>query len=1190
MKKRIIGLLLCVIMVCALLPLNAFATDGNILHYDYNGGKFEGKTFVDGYADTSSGSYHYIIDTVPVLDGYIFGWNTEKDGFGDAYKYGDTYYFKKINSCYDTVYAQWKLPDWIDFADTSWYDSERDSFTLSTAEQLAGLAALVHNGNDFANKTVTLADNISLAGKEWTPIGSITTNFCGIFDGDGHAVSGLYIYAPKSDYQALFGYAMGATVKDLKVSGSVTGKQLVAGIVASAHKTVIENCVNDCKVTGKYDVGGIAGTNFYTLITNCFNIAEIDSAAVEESARIGGIVGSDMGFVSYCYNIGNVSGGNTVGGIAGETYAASVSSLQFTDPAILAKCVTNIYNCYNIGSVKSKINTSGICGVLHGSASNCYNLGILESGETKVYGVTNTLNSTTVKVTDCYYLADCKASGNAFANKVGTALSSENFRNRESFKGFDFNNTWEMGAFAPALKSFNNKGTADNPYPIANLEMLEYMRDSVNKGDESFYASFVLLRDIDLGCDNNNQWVPIGTKNKSFLANLDGKGHIITGLYINKPTEDYVGFIGELGVDFTIKNLGVYGTVIGRDYVGGITGFAYSQFDNCFNACDVTGNSYVAGIAGSGSYSKFFNCYNIGNITCSNNICAGITTDPYYTKVYYCYNLGAIDCKGADVCPVVNLSKFGNDIKSCYYLSDCNADSTVFGTGDGVSALNEADFADESKFTDWDFDNTWDLSDSSVKRPLLKNAPEKGTGLNPFKVVYTDTEGGAAIHEFYYVTNNSPTPKCKTDVENLLNWRFVKWDKSTAAKVTGDVTYTAKITIKASNTLRYHVNGTTCDIYWNSETGTIDPREKFTREGYKLIGWNTESDGTGTTYEEGDTFEFEVPHNGDIYHFYAVWKDTEKPVFVGLENEKDYCYSVKFKATDNGGIASVTVGNTALTADKDGYYTINYHNDQDLAPVDYTVTATDLDGNTAIVSITLRGFHPMSAWGDDGEYFWQACGCCGKPDDTKYKIPVNVIVGNDTVCRNEDYKFTITFPSEWSFDGGNFSTELQTNGTYLCVAKNHGEGDTLSLSFELSFNPDNSPLPYIIRIDKTVTVIDHKGGTANCKDNAVCAECGKPYGETDPKNHKETLKHIDAKPATVENEGNIEYWYCSACGKYFSDKDGNTEISHTDVVIPKKATVPTTGDSSNVLLWIALLFVSATGVLTVCFFKKKKSH
>ena len=76
------------------------------------------------------------------------------------------------------------------------------------------------------------------------------------------------------------------------------------------------------------------------------------------------------------------------------------------------------------------------------------------------------------------------------------------------------------------------------------------------------------------------------------------------------------------------------------------------------------------------------------------------------------------------------------------------------------------------------------------------------------------------------------------------------------------------------------------------------------------------------------------------------------------------------------------------------------------------------------------------------------------------------------------------------------------------------------------------------------------GRKATCVNEAVCADCGAVYGETDSKNHA-ALEHVAAKQATVDAEGNIEYWHCTACGKYFADAAGEREISQADTVIGK---------------------------------------
>ena len=128
---------------------------------------------------------------------------------------------------------------------------------------------------------------------------------------------------------------------------------------------------------------------------------------------------------------------------------------------------------------------------------------------------------------------------------------------------------------------------------------------------------------------------------------------------------------------------------------------------------------------------------------------------------------------------------------------------------------------------------------------------------------------------------------------------------------------------------------------------------------------------------------------------------------------------------------------------------------------------------------------------------------------------------------------------------------------------------------------------------------DCSGGRATCRDKAKCAVCGAEYGELDAKNHAD-LKHIPAKAATWVAEGNIEYWYCEGCGRYFSDRDGTKEIRRADTVTAKRksgsATAkpeddpksPGTGDTSNLALWIALLLASGGAAIGTTVVSRKK--
>ena len=90
----------------------------------------------------------------------------------------------------------------------------------------------------------------------------------------------------------------------------------------------------------------------------------------------------------------------------------------------------------------------------------------------------------------------------------------------------------------------------------------------------------------------------------------------------------------------------------------------------------------------------------------------------------------------------------------------------------------------------------------------------------------------------------------------------------------------------------------------------------------------------------------------------------------------------------------------------------------------------------------------------------------------------------------------------------------------------------------------------------------HSGGTATCKDKAVCEVCRQPYGELDKGNHAD-LKKVDAKKATYTKEGNITYWYCDGCGKYYSDAEATREITKADTVIPRKTHSSNSGSTGT---------------------------
>ena len=78
---------------------------------------------------------------------------------------------------------------------------------------------------------------------------------------------------------------------------------------------------------------------------------------------------------------------------------------------------------------------------------------------------------------------------------------------------------------------------------------------------------------------------------------------------------------------------------------------------------------------------------------------------------------------------------------------------------------------------------------------------------------------------------------------------------------------------------------------------------------------------------------------------------------------------------------------------------------------------------------------------------------------------------------------------------------------------------------------------------------------------------------------------VEAKSPTQTQEGNITYWYCEACGRYFSDEALTNEISVEDTTV-SAAITPQTGDSGRPLLWSILMLITG-GVIVAAIYKKR---
>ena len=218
---------------------------------------------------------------------------------------------------------------------------------------------------------------------QWVPIGTSDNEFNGNFDGNGHSIFDLYINRYEDD-QGLFGYVEETgTVRNLSVTGDITGDDNIGGVVGESYGTVT-GCSFAGSVTGDEDIGGIVGDNNGD-VTGCTN----NGSVTGESDDVGGIVGYNDGDVTVCANNGSVTGhDDDVGGIVGDNEDGR-----------------NIVNCYNTGNITGNdSDVGGIVGENWSIVANCYNTGSV-AGSSNVGGIVGN-NDSENHVTNCYYLAD----------------------------------------------------------------------------------------------------------------------------------------------------------------------------------------------------------------------------------------------------------------------------------------------------------------------------------------------------------------------------------------------------------------------------------------------------------------------------------------------------------------------------------------------------------------------------------------------------------------------------------------------------------------------------------------------------------------------------------------------------------------------------------------------------------------
>ena len=259
--------------------------------------------------------------------------------------------FDSFNNTYDEN-ADYSADVWngkIATADELAAATSGTTVTIDSGELLAALTNEVNGGESYDGYTIKLTKNLDLNGIEWTPIGTKGTSnvFKGTFDGNGATISNLKISG--GSYVALFGETSGAAIKNLTVTGEVSGED-VAAIVAKATDTAITNCVSKVNVTATAGKAAGISASFGGTITKCENRGTVATAAAQPA---GGLVAwCNAAVIENCHNYGAVTAGDhgaldsaQAGGLCGNLAAGST-----------------IKNCSNSAVITSANLAGGVAG------------------------------------------------------------------------------------------------------------------------------------------------------------------------------------------------------------------------------------------------------------------------------------------------------------------------------------------------------------------------------------------------------------------------------------------------------------------------------------------------------------------------------------------------------------------------------------------------------------------------------------------------------------------------------------------------------------------------------------------------------------------------------------------------------------------------------------------------------------
>ena len=967
--------------------------------------------------------------------------------------------------------------------------------------------------DDDLSGNYVLAQNIDFGGNNYRPIAYKSgTSFTGKFSGNGHTISNISVKYD-DDLVGLFGTNKGL-IMNLAVSGEVTGEEYIGGICAKNEGTIY-SCSFDGEVKqsattqSKGKVGGICGANYAT-ISNCFN-----SADVSGKDYIGGICGEMFGddpVVVYCVSVGKVSGftgSAIVGGICGYGIGVSYGGSSELSHCRFDMDVSGSINLINGGNTITNRgdNYSYKTEILCGDNIDSFDPDIWNAGKGVV--VTPDAKDGKFGTKTCYYM---------------------------SLKCFG-----EPKPITGDVYNFACAGGRDDWQSYILISSEDVFR-TYWQWDVKWSENFVLGDDITLACSlAPSDLIPTSLSTGTFSGMFSGNGHTVT------MTDDST--CGLFGTNRgTIINLAVKGNIESDRDIGSICEDNHGTIYGCsFEGKVHTTGAHAGGICYD-NQGTISNCFALADVKAS-DYASGISVTNLSDSLESCYFVGNVD---SDITGMISV---GNSSKNCYY----NKELSISPEDKAAKELTTLEMTSYGALEKMGFDGSiWE------KR------------LN-------DTENGVA----YY-----PSLKGSTYVPSVKYVKKLELNRvGDKDPVYGDdIEFTTNALITFEN-----------DFYGDDIT-IEDPNGSFK----VLVGDETEP-----LILLGKTFKHRADTAGDetfklIYNGSGYFPENYFENFVVKIGKKaltaaDFDVTLPADRTfDNTAkAASVTAKSSGV-----GEITVKYYDESG-----NLLTSSPVSAGTYTFTISAAGGDNYKAAADLSDESWkftiEKAAAKTLPDtevsyrwSTDKDITVSIAglpenMGQVTVDRaKKDGTIAAgVFPNSCYSDGKftfhlgpNKADDIGKTGSFtITLAADNYESVTFTVKITLTakdnqdapdpaafyvvFTNDGSELTATIKTGLKGVEYSFDGTTwsgvntttvAHLKDVTAYLR----FKETDELNASEAvfktvksghgkLVHHAAVQATCQNTGNIEYWECETCAKYYSDEAAAAEVSPADVIIAK---------------------------------------